>query len=254
MRRTALKAGVALLALCAFAVPATAETYSYEFGDSFGGSTIGGSYDGHLYMTNTPTSSLVDAEASLTGTWMGTSYSLLGLSYEADQVLGSGTADATVTYMGFTVYSKSVAKSWKWKWSKSKTVFDKSATFMVFGAPITVATHCKWEVKTNLNLALTPTGCGTDGAVTGYLKATGSAGISLSFLSGSLIVKITVVDVKISGEANANIDYLYAKAAVKAESILDFSFSASFFGFSLPPVTLYKSFLYDKTWSVTKGI
>ncbi|KAF0243285.1 MAG: hypothetical protein FD180_3470 [Planctomycetota bacterium] len=244
----------AAILLLASAGTASAKTYAYDFGDSFGGSTIGGAYAGHFWMENTATSADCEASLAATGTWMGTSYALFAAEYSASQTLGSGTAEATVTYMGSVVYHKSLSKSWKWSWKKSKTVFEKSATFMVFGAPVSVSTDCKWVVDAKMNLALTPTGAGADGSAAFDLKATGSAGVSIPIFSGSLVVKVTVIEVKPKGELEANFSYLHAEGSVKANSLIDLALSVSIFGFSLPPVTFYKEYLYDKTWTWTKEL
>ncbi|MEK7468463.1 MAG: hypothetical protein AAB074_13720 [Planctomycetota bacterium] len=244
----------AAILLLASAGTASAKTYEYDFAGSFGGHTIGGAYSGSFWMENTPTSADCEASLAATGIFMGTSYALFTAEYSASQTLGSGSAEATVTYMGSVVYHKSLSKSWKWSWKKSKTVFEKSATFMVFGAPVSVSTDCKWVVDASMNLALTPTGAGADGSAAFDLKATGSAGISIPIFSGSLVVKVTVIEVKPKGELEANFSYLYAMGSVKASSVIDLAFAASFFGFSLPPVTFYKDYIYDKTWAWTREL
>jgi len=245
---------VTALLLLAAASVASAETYDYSFGDTFGGSTIGGSYEGSFHMDNTPTSSECDASLSATGTWMSSSYSLFSAEYTASNTLGTGSAEATVSYMGSVVYHKSLSKSWKWSWSKSKTVFKKDVTFTVFGAPVSLSTDCKWEAKAGLNLALTPTGCGADGSATFALKASGSAGITSGLVSGSLVVKVAVVEVKPKGELNANFSYLYASGSVKATASIDLTYSLSLFGFEIGSGSLYKEKVYDKTWTWTKGL
>lgn len=245
----------AAILVLATAGTAGAKTISWDVGDSFGGPTLGGSYGAHFLMENTPTSADVDASIFATGSWMGTSYSLFTADYTAHQSLGSAEAEATVTYMGSVVFHKSLAKSWKWSWKKSKTVFEKTATFSVFGVPVSVSTDCKWVVDANLNLGFSLTGCGADGSAAFDLKATGSAGISIPFVfSGSLVVKVTVVEVKPTGELEANYSYLHAAAAVKANASIDLSLVTSFFGISLPPVTFYKEKVYDKTWTWTEEL
>lgn len=251
---TRLKAAAALLILVAAAAPASAETYSYPFSGSFGGSTLGASYAGELYMYNTPTHSETSASASATGSWMGTSYSLFTAAYEAENTLGSGSASIDVTYMGSVVYHKSLAKSWKWTWSKSKTVFDESWSFSVFGVPVTIATDCKWTASASLNIVLTPTGCGSDGTAKFALTANGSAGVSLFGLSGSLKLKVTVIEVKPSGELNANFDYLYASGSVTAKAEIDLDFVVTFFGYTIFSYELYHEWPYSKTWTWTKPL
>jgi len=110
------------------------------------------------------------------------------------------------------------------------------------------------EAKAGLNLALTPTGCGADGSATFALKASGSAGITSGLVSGSLVVKVAVVEVKPKGELNANFSYLYASGSVKATASIDLTYSLSLFGFEIGSGSLYKEKVYDKTWTWTKGL
>lgn len=255
MTRMARMAGAAFLLLLVASAPAAAETYAYAVHDSYGSSTLGGSYGAYFHMTNTPTSADCDAHLAVSGSWMGTSYSVFTAAYTATQTLGTGTADATVTYMGSVVYHTSLSKSWTWSWSKSKTVFTKSATFSVFSVPVTVSTDCKWSASASLSLALTPTGCGADGSAKFALTASGSAGITIPFVfSGTAVLKVTVIELKPSGELEANFTYLHALGSVSAKASYEIHLVVTLFGFTITDTTLYKTYPYDHTWAWTKHL